>query len=200
MLVFEDFTIIKNDTQLFEPLSLTISSGSIVCISGANGVGKTSLLKSMAGLISFRGGISYNDWLLSRSNEYYSSIAYIGHRNSLDNELTVIQNLKFWANLSDMEYALEASLKTLNLSDIKNEKISTLSEGWAKRVELAKLLLRQSSLWLLDEPFVNLDVIGISTLKEMIRSRCSNHGMVIFTAQHKSTDTNVLNLNLESMC
>ena len=198
MLCLEKLSIAQNNHRLFNDLGITIFPGSMICIYGKNGIGKTSLLRAIAGIGNFNGTICYNEYDIKKNlSEYQTLVTYIGHQNALDYELSVIENLEFWAKLRHMEHAIAASFSLFEFASYMHTKILQLSHGWARKVELAKLLLTQTIIWILDEPFANLDKNGIDRLTEIMKVRCMNCGIVIFTAQLPCIQDNIINLNLE---
>ena len=198
MLCLERLSVIQNNGRLFQNLGITIFPGSMICVYGKNGVGKTSFLRAIAGIGNFNGTIHYNECdIMEILSEYQTIVTYVGHHNALDYELSVIENLEFWAKLRNMEHAIAASFSLFELTPYEDTKICHLSQGWARKVELTKLLLTQTIIWVLDEPFVNLDQKGVDRLIEIMNVRCMNSGIVIFTAQLPCIHDNVINLNLE---
>ena len=185
MLSFENITISQNNSIIINDFSLTIFQGTMVCIYGHNGIGKTSFLKALARVSRpSKGEIFYNSHNIKDAlDEYQSFASYIGHHNALDDELTVLENLRFWAKIRNMEQALDASLELFDLKKYLNKPLNQLSQGFKRKVELTKLLLTQSVLWFLDEPFANLDNIGQTNLFELINTRTISNGIVIFTSQ-----------------
>lgn len=201
ILSLENIAIAKNGRTLFQDLGLSILPGTALCVHGQNGIGKTSLLRAIANIGDFSGQIHYNGVNIFNIHEEYNGlIAYQGHHNALDLELTVFENLEFWAKLSNMEHAIGASFAVFNLSQHEETKILHLSQGWQKKVALTKLLLMQSTIWLLDEPFVNLDTDGVNLLINMIKVRCMNHGIVIFSSQIPLSGDDFINLSLNDYC
>ncbi|MDJ1407329.1 MAG: ATP-binding cassette domain-containing protein [Candidatus Midichloria sp.] len=145
MLSFENLSIIKNNKKLFNNLWLTIFPGASLCIHGSNGIGKTSLLRAITNFSQFNGTIYYEDFNIKKiADEYSKLVTYIRHHNAVDSELTVVQNLTFWAKLRNMEHAINASFAVFNLASHAHKKIYHLSQGLARKVELMKLLLTQT--------------------------------------------------------
>lgn len=200
MLSIAGLTYQRNGRLLFQDIGLTLFPGAILCINGKNGQGKTSLLRILAALSEPSSGeMCYNQCNIRKAlDEYFSLVTYIAHKNSLDLELTVYENLLFWARLYHMEEGLEAAVAYFGLEPYLSSKVHELSIGWQRKVELAKLLLNQAVVWLLDEPFANLDPDGVKQVVEMIKTRCSHNGIVIFTGQESNSreDLNAINLCL----
>ena len=201
MLSFENINISIDNKKIINNISLTLFPGTVICVHGQNGTGKTSFLNILSSLSKPQTGkIYFNDYDINQAlDEYQSFVTYIGHNNVLDEELTVVENLRFWAKIRNMEHALNASLVLFNLSQYSNTAVSKLSQGFKKKVELTKLLLTQTVIWLLDEPFVNLDHAGKTNLLELINTKAANNGIIILTAQEPMFDTkrNIVNLSLQ---
>jgi heme exporter protein A len=181
MLTFQNLGYFRNHKKIFEQLGFTLSLNSGLLLTGKNGSGKTSLLKIIAGLIKPSSGqILWDDQDVQEFYEQYcSDIQYIGHKNFLKTHLTVLDNLLFYAGLSGAAMLVPAAIKYFQLQDIADTEIYKLSQGWQKRVLLAKLLCCPATIWLLDEPTNNLDSDGKKLLFNLISSRIRDGGMVI---------------------
>jgi heme exporter protein A len=181
MLTCQNLSLSNNIGNIFHNLSFSTLPGSFIAIRGKNGSGKTSLLKMILGRVDHsHGHIFWNkinildDILLFRQN-----ICYIGHKNALHPDLTVAHNLKFWCDLRGEAELLEPAMRYFLLDDLADIKVSLLSEGLKRRVELAKLLLYKTNLWLLDEPETTLDSSSRELLVNLIKIRVREGGVVI---------------------
>lgn len=158
--------------------------GCILVLKGSNGTGKTSLLKIISGLIPpKKGEILYNNQPVKKYyDEYCSLIEYVGHQNALKQDLTVIENIEFWSKMKESVELIPAALKYFGLSDYADIPCYKLSAGWQRKVALARLMACNSKLWLLDEPFANLDSESQVMLQNLISIRCNEGGIVILTS------------------
>lgn len=180
----------RNQT-LFADLNFSISAGEILQITGANGCGKTSLLKVICGLYAPTcGGIYWGeDDICNNYQSYQDKIIYIGHQCAIRDSLTVTENLIYYHLLSNsqpiakekIQQRLDEALAKLGITASANQLCGQLSAGQKQRVVLARLLLSNKSLWVLDEPFSALDQAGIAVLKEMIVEFARSGGVVILT-------------------
>lgn len=195
MLTLEKFSPKQEDVTLFENFGVTLFQGSIVEIKGNNGVGKTSLLKEIVKLKDSSGIVKFNKKILD-ADSWLHNINYIGHKLGLRENKTVYETLAFFASLHGFELALESAVHTLGLNNVLDKKISELSAGVKKRVSLSKLLLKGSPIWILDEPFANLDAAYKDILVNMILARAYQNGIIIFTSHEKIDIKNSLVLNL----
>jgi heme exporter protein A len=184
--------------DLFSELSFSLTSGDIFRISGANGSGKTSLLKILAGLSSAEcGSVSYNQ-NQAGSSEYQEDIFYLGHLPALSLELRCQENLSFLSHLQGDNATDTArdALIDMGLKGFENEYAANLSAGQKRRVVLASLLINRAPIWLLDEPFTALDSDGITILEEQINKHSERGGICVLTTHQ---DCNLLNMKTLSL-
>ena len=183
---------------LFRDISMTFLPSSIVMIRGQNGAGKTSLLRMMAGLQQ----PSHGKLLFGTKQHSFELLTkpyctYIGHKLALKNELTVLDNIKYWASLSKMTMLIAVAIKYFQLDDILDVRSADLSAGMKKKVAMSRLILWPSKLWLLDEIDTNLDATNKELLTRLILSHADNGGCS-FIASHDWTPVktiSTLNLN-----
>ena len=195
MLTLENFSPSQEDKVLFENFGITLFQGSITEIKGCNGSGKTTLLEEIATLKESNGVVKFNKNKINKI-DWLHNVNYIGHKLGLKENLTVLENLKFFAALHGFDAAIESAVHTLSLDEFLNVKISELSSGLKKRVALSKLLLKGSPIWLLDEPFINLDDQNKEILTNMILARAYQNGIVVFTSHEEIKISNLLVLNI----
>ncbi|HCR86170.1 MAG TPA: heme ABC exporter ATP-binding protein CcmA [Alphaproteobacteria bacterium] len=181
---FQNITHDFNGKKLFTDIGFTMNEGSLLALRGANGSGKTTLLKILAGLIRPRYGfIFFDDFEISEDiSRYHSQLNFLGHKNALDKDFTVLENLKFFAALVNRRETLDAVIKYFALEPMLGTKVKELSAGWQRRIALARLMIKKSKIWLLDEPFTNLDEDIIDITLKMIATFCDQDGIVILSS------------------
>ena len=167
-------------------VDLVVDPGEIVLLRGANGAGKSTLLKVCAGLLTVSGGearILGIDLVRDR-NAVRSRVGLLGHATFLYDELTVADNIGFWAraaraDLDDAEHAMDRMGLGGRLRDVK---VGRLSAGQRRRVSIAVLLARRPELWLLDEPHAGLDAEGRDLLDELVVEAARAGATVVFAS------------------
>lgn len=174
----------RDPDLLFDPVDLTLSPGEIVQIAGANGVGKTSLLRAICGLSSrFVGEIRWGGRALPLCrSELSGELLYQGHSTGLKAALSPRDNLRWWCGLRGGDPgAIDAALARVGLSGYQDQSCYSLSAGQQRRVALARLFLLPVPLWILDEPFTAIDRSGAEALEDWISQHCERGGMVLLT-------------------
>jgi heme exporter protein A len=190
LLEARDLSIHKGLRQLLKDVTLRVEPGDIWQLTGGNGIGKTSLLRSFARLASIE---VYGD--LSRCDD----VLYSGHSAALKGAITPHQNLKYHPSGLCMakDREIDEALAAVGLSGYENVLTARLSAGQKRRVALARLFLPSGRLWLLDEPFTAIDVAGVAVLEQRFKAHAQAGGAVVFTS-HQSGDLgellNVLDL------
>ena len=186
-LIVSDLTCQRGYNKLFSNLSFELNSGEILRVSGANGSGKTSLLKILAGLNSAESGkLTFNNNKVG-SYDYQSNIFYLGHLPALSPELHCKENLDYLNQLnnSSSSQMLDEALTNVGLINFESEYAANLSAGQKRRVVLSALFITQSKVWLLDEPFTALDSNGINMFEAQIIKHCNNNGICVLTTHQK---------------
>ena len=168
--------------------TMNIRQGEVVLIKGPNGAGKSTLLRLCAGLLPMRSGIgTVLDFdLRTQRMELRAHIGLLGHRTGLYPDLTVSENLKFWASAygaNDIE--VDKAMAFFGLNDrLGSVQVQNLSEGQRRRTSFALLLIKRPSIWLLDEPYAGLDSNG----RELVNSsilQASELGTTVLIASHE---------------
>jgi ABC-2 type transport system ATP-binding protein len=142
--------------EVIHRISLELTEPSIYVVLGPNGAGKTTLFRAICGILRpLSGQVKFDNVDLFSSKEARRRIAYLSHLNALPEEMTVFNALKYYAEVEggDVEHVLEL----LNLTEFRDKKFSSLSQGQKKRVSVGKIFLRERDLYLLDEPTSNVD-------------------------------------------
>ncbi|MDR3087165.1 MAG: cytochrome c biogenesis heme-transporting ATPase CcmA [Azoarcus sp.] len=195
MLECLDLTCIRGDRLLFRGLSLCLERGESLRVVGANGVGKTSLLRLVAGLARPEAGeVRWRGEPIGRQGENFrSELLYAGHAVAVSDQLTALENLRFACAVAGMdahenadEEACAAALARLGLGGALDLPLAVLSLGQRRRVGLARLFLSASrALWVLDEPFTALDADAVKLLAEQVSAHCKAGGMAIYTTHQE---------------
>jgi heme exporter protein A len=183
-------TCVRGEHTLFTGLDLEVSAGEWLHVRGENGIGKTSLLRLLSGLAKPAAGeIFWNEQLISADpSEYHRNLLFLGHRDSLKEDLTALENLSIATTLDGITVSGEEVLLALHRFGLRGREdlpVNCLSAGQKRRVLLARLLIRQAKLWILDEPFNALDVGAVEMLSELILEHIASGGMAIMTSHQE---------------
>jgi ABC-2 type transport system ATP-binding protein len=153
--------------EIIHKISIKLTEPSIYVVLGPNGAGKTTLFRTVSGILKpFSGKVTLDDIDLFNSKEARRRIAYLSHLNALPEEMTVFNALKYYADIEGGD--VEQTLNLLKLSELRNKKFSSLSQGQKKRVSVAKIFLRERDLYLLDEPTSNVDPKISKEIRELL--------------------------------
>ncbi|MEM7733717.1 MAG: heme ABC exporter ATP-binding protein CcmA [Pseudomonadota bacterium] len=173
VLTVTDLCVVRGSLRILEGLSFELSAGQALLLRGPNGVGKTTLLRTLAGL---------QPPLAGHVEVAPDSIAYAGHLDGVKPTLAVEENLAFWAAIFGGG-DVEAAIKAFSLEPLRTRAAGLLSAGQKRRLGLARLAVTGRRIWLLDEPTVSLDKDAVAMLEAAIDAHLSAGGAVL-TATH----------------
>ena len=198
-------TCYKNNSVIFSDINISLKNSEIIIIMGPNGCGKTTLIKSLCGIQNLESGsIKLNNKnIYSLGSDYKDEIIYIGHSNSLNKDLTVMENIEYLSafdstiNINNTKN-INNSMKILDIEKYKDYRVSDLSEGSKKKISLMRLLLTKKKIWFLDEPMSSLDDRSINKLINIFVSHQKNSGL-IFLATHYNFSEKINNCKMYIM-
>lgn len=173
----------RNDEPVFGPLDFSVEAGEALLVQGDNGAGKTTLLRVLAGLLRADDGRVDIDGQRARSARRTRAIAYLGHLPGLKADLTATENLAFGCGLLGRRHGQlpGQALAMVGLGGYDEALARQLSAGQKKRLSLARLWLSPAPLWLLDEPYANLDLEGITLVNAMVQAHLRGGGAALVT-------------------
>ena len=182
----------RQDEPVFGPLDFRVQEGEVALVEGDNGSGKTTLLRILAGLLHIDEGELHWRGRPWRRDEHLGDTLFLGHHLGLKSDLSARENLAVAAGLYGVRDGRQVAdvLGEIGLAGYEDEPVRRLSAGQKKRAALARLLLLPATLWLLDEPYANLDRTGIELVNRLLAGHAriggaalvTSHGAVSFLA------------------
>lgn len=179
----------RGGRDVFAGLAFSLPPGGALLLTGANGTGKSSLLRLMAGLLNPAGGaLLWDGQPIGEEPEAHAArLHYLGHLDAVKPVLSVRENLRFWADLRRGRARIDAALDHFALSELADLPGRLLSAGQRRRLALARLLASAVDLWLLDEPSVGLDHASVGKLAAAIAAHRATGGRAV-VATHTALD------------
>jgi heme exporter protein A len=180
-LTAEKLACARGERRLFDGLSFKVKAGQALSVEGANGAGKTSLLRLIAGFLAPASGrivIRENDKDSDDAEARGKSVGWLGHHDGLKPQLTVVEQLDFYARLY-RAVPDAAVLEQVGLARQAELPCRYLSAGQRRRLALARLIVSRRPLWLLDEPFAALDTAGQALVAHLMAMHCGQGGIII---------------------
>jgi len=205
MLEAHELEATRGDATLFTGLGFTLRPGTLLRVTGANGSGKTSLLRALCGLLlPSAGEVRWNgENIRALREEYWKCLAYVGHANALKDDLTAEENLKVACALSGRSVSAAQSrlaLESFGLVGRSHLAARALSQGQRRRAALARLAVSEAlPLWILDEPFAALDAKAVEQVQSLAGEHLARGGMVVLTSHQEMNvaATSVTDVNLD---
>ena len=189
----EELTLFRGERCLFKQLSFALNPGELLLLEGRNGSGKTSLMRALAGLIELEAGTVLWDGVPLRDarQAFYNSLVWMAHRVGFKGDLTLVENLRFESSLRRRAAVeMDDALTRLGIDRLRRLPLRSLSAGQQRRVALARMLLADATLWMMDEPVTNLDREGRALVMDLVRDHLGQGGMAIMAA-HQDINVDV---------
>ena len=173
----------RNETPVFGPLDFAVDAGEALLVQGGNGAGKTTLLRVLAGLLRQDAGTIEFDGRAAAPQLRAQAVAYLGHLPALKADLGALENLEFLCGLHGRRRGQSPvhAMATVGLQGYEDVLARQLSAGQKKRLSLARMWLSPAPLWLMDEPYANLDLDGIDLVNRMVQAQLRAGGAALVT-------------------
>lgn len=186
MLQVSNLSVARGGKILLHDVSFSVEPGQALVLRGANGIGKTSLLRCIAGLQTPTSGKILVP----------ETVAYAAHANGLKGQLSVFENLKFWADIYGGPRP-DVALNSYSLENFAYQPAANLSAGQQRRLGLARMLVTGCGLWVLDEPTVSLDVQNVALFYKVLKAHLQGGGAAVL-ATHIDFQLSAESLDLTS--
>jgi heme exporter protein A len=191
MLELNEVACVRGERTLFRGVTFALDKGTLLRVGGANGTGKTSLLRIVCGLmLPADGEVRWRGESIRRLREdYWKDLVYVGHVNAVKDDLTAVENLAIGGALGGRPVARDqalAALDTFGIARCAPLPTRVLSQGQRRRVALARLVMSKAApLWVLDEPFTALDVAAVDLMQRLIGEHVAAGGTTILTTHQE---------------
>ncbi len=183
-----DLECMRDDRVLFEAVSFTLQPGEAMVVEGANGCGKTTLLRTLCGLVSQEQGlITWNGEAIEQArDQFHQEMVFLAHNNGLKDDLTPIENLRTSLALAGRVDSVDYDelLAGVGLAGYEDVTVKRFSAGMKRRVALARIKASDAALWVMDEPFTSLDKAGMELCELFIEQHCAQGGMAVLSSHH----------------
>lgn len=203
-----DFGCIRNGRVLLRHIDFGLHSGEVLLLKGSNGTGKSTLLRSLAGLMTWRAGeLSWcGQPVAARHPSFQQQLVYLGHQCGMNEALSGWENLRFALAMMGVAWQdtrVQTVLEQLDVAAVAHRPVGRLSQGQRRRMALARVMLSERALWLLDEPDNALDAAACAQLTRILAAHAQSGGMAIVVShrgiQLSGTSTSVLDLSAQPL-
>lgn len=190
MLEARELAATRGDATLFSGLVLSLAPGALLRVTGANGAGKTSLLRTLCGLLMPSAGeVRWKgENIRALREEYWKHLVYVGHADALKADLTAEENLRVSCAIAGVDLTparAHAALQSFGLAGRERLPARALSQGQRRRVALSRLAASPAPLWILDEPFAALDAAAVERVRGLIHEHLARGGMAVLTTHQE---------------
>jgi heme exporter protein A len=201
LLETRELCCVRDDRVLFEGLNLALGAGQILLVEGKNGSGKTSLLRILTGLaLPESGEVLWQGKPIGEVGpEYYEQVNYVGHHDGIKRDLTCLENLRLVQAMGKpVDIDLDEALEKVNLFRFGDNFVATLSAGQKRRLAMARMVVTEAQVWIMDEPFTSLDKASMAMFQTMFEEHLDKGGVIVMTSHHdiEMPDSDVVRLNL----
>jgi heme exporter protein A len=187
LLQIDNLACIRDDRVLFEHLNLSLAAGQMLLVEGDNGSGKTSLLRILTGLkLADEGEVLWRGKDIHQlAADYTEQVSYVGHHDGVKRDLSCLENLRLVQAMGKPSgVELDEALERVSLFRFGDTLVSNLSAGQKRRLALSRLMVTESLLWILDEPFTSLDKKSMAGFELMFENHLAQQGIIAMTSHH----------------
>ena len=189
MLLANNLQFKRQGLTIFENINVAANPGKIILIKGNNGSGKTTLLKTLLNILEPAEGdvFWFGKNIKTDIFKFYINTCYIMDKPTSNRDMSILENIYFWKKFSKSTISDQEIIRILNVLNLQNyakQKIKFLSLGEIKKLELSRIIIEQKKLWILDEPFSNLDSNSIDIISKTFIDHSKNGGSVIFASHY----------------